>query len=291
MEPNSTGASAAGAAGPVAVATDGSPTAGTAVRWAAQEAARRRLPLHIVYVREPQPRYGEAVPDGESGADERGRVILAAARASVTGLFPGVPATTEELRGHPAPALIDLASGCSLLVIGHRGTGRFAGLLLGSTGLRVAGRTACPVVVVRGDVSGTRGAVVAGIELERDNAAVLELAFTEARARGASLRAVHSWDTPDLAVLSAGPLDRMEALLEPWAERFPDVKCTGDMPFEHPVAALTGESRHADLLVVGSRGLGGFKGAVLGSVSHGVLHHADCPVAVVTARPETRGGA
>ncbi|MCD0450173.1 universal stress protein [Actinocorallia sp. API 0066] len=276
--------------GPVAVATDGSPAAGAAVRWAAQEAARHRTALHVVHVREPQPRFGEAVPDAESGVGERGRVILAAARSSVTGLFPGVAVTTEELRGHTDRALIELAGRCALLVLGHRGTGRFAGLLLGSTGLRVAGRAACPVVVVRGDTSGTRGTVVVGIELDRESPELLDFAFTEARARGADLRAVHSWDTPDLAVLSAGPLDRIQQIIEPWAERYPDVKCTGEMPFEHPVAALTGESERADLLVVGSRGLGGLKGVVLGSVSHGVLHHAHCPVAVVTSGESGESG-
>ncbi|MEU6998694.1 universal stress protein, partial [Nonomuraea sp. NPDC046570] len=72
--------------------------------------------------------------------------------------------------------------------------------------------------------------------------------------------------------------------LIPWRVKHPDVQMNESAVCEHPVSALAEASRTADLVVVGSRGLGGFASAVLGSVSHGILHHAHCPVAVVRPR-------
>ncbi|MEQ4721774.1 universal stress protein [Nonomuraea sp. B19D2] len=74
--------------------------------------------------------------------------------------------------------------------------------------------------------------------------------------------------------------------ITPWRERNSDLVITDEQPCEHPVKALIDAARTADLVVVGSRGLGGFASAVLGSVSHGVLHHVTCPVAVV--RPHAK---
>ncbi|MFI7106136.1 universal stress protein [Nonomuraea sp. NPDC050227] len=70
----------------------------------------------------------------------------------------------------------------------------------------------------------------------------------------------------------------------PWRQANPDLVITEEQPCEHPVSALVRAAGTADLVVVGSRGLGGFASAVLGSVGHGVLHHAACPVAVVQPR-------
>ncbi|MFD0887059.1 universal stress protein, partial [Streptosporangium algeriense] len=178
------------------------------------------------------------------------------------------------------------------------GLGGFTGLLLGSVSLSLAGHVAAPVVVVRGeDHKGHReqGEVVVGFDGSPESEAALEYAFGEAARRGVGLRALHAWQLPVMAVGSvaytpliediSGTEERLATeILAPWRERRPEVEVEQTVLFEHPVFALGEASKTAGLVVVGSRGLGGFGSAVLGSVSHGVLHHAGCPVAVVRAK-------
>jgi nucleotide-binding universal stress UspA family protein len=74
--------------------------------------------------------------------------------------------------------------------------------------------------------------------------------------------------------------------IAPWREKFPEVEVDSAVVQGHPVELLIGQSRSAQLVVVGSRGHGGFAGLRLGTVSHQLLHHADCPVLIVPAAVE-----
>jgi nucleotide-binding universal stress UspA family protein len=121
----------------------------------------------------------------------------------------------------------------------------------------------------------------------------LGYAFEAAQHRGATLHAVHAWLlTDDFTTALKGtrgfidPLEGLSALLASWRSRFPDVKVVEKVIVDHPIAALTRVSADADLLVVGSHGRGAVGTVLLGSVGHGVLHHAGCPVAVVSASPD-----
>ncbi|MER7134123.1 universal stress protein [Streptosporangium saharense] len=279
----------------VVVGTDGSPSAETAVGWAAEDAARRGGALRIVHVREDwrrgTPQELEETLEGEATG------VLEAAADLARGRAPGVTVTTSLETGKPVEVLRREAEGAEQLVIGSRGRGGFAGLLLGSVSLSLAGHVDTPVVVVRGEEHEERGEILVGFDGSPESEAALEYAFEEAARRGARLRALHGWQLPVMAVGSvaytpliediSGTEERLATeILAPWRERYPGVEVRQAVLFEHPVLALNEASATADLVVVGSRGLGGFGSAVLGSVSHGVLHHAACPVAVVRAKTE-----
>jgi nucleotide-binding universal stress UspA family protein len=123
----------------------------------------------------------------------------------------------------------------------------------------------------------------------------MEYAVEQARSRKARLHVVYAWRTPVFPPYAAayaglledamqGEMRRARELMIPWREQNPDVEISDKQVCGHPVTALMEAPATADLVVVGSRGRGGFPSAVLGSVSHGVLHHVTCPVAVVRPR-------
>jgi nucleotide-binding universal stress UspA family protein len=158
----------------------------------------------------------------------------------------------------------------------------------------VAGHTTCPVAVVRQPPAQPRGEVVVGVDGSPAGAEAVGFAFAEASFRGAVLRAVHAWSRP---IAGGGPFaladaeemaqDERRVLAEAlvgWSERYPDVKVTERLEHGHPVDVLREASTRADLLVVGSRGRGDLAGLLLGSVSHSLLHHAACPLAVTPPR-------
>jgi nucleotide-binding universal stress UspA family protein len=199
---------------------------------------------------------------------------------------PGLAITTEHLHGHVVQELREASTRGSELVVGQRGLNRFAELMLGSTGLAVAGHTETPVVVVRGEAVAPRGEVVVGTDLGDEMSRPLKYAFEAARSRGASLRVLHAWDaTAGVRAVVKGyadPLDRLEEQLAPFRELFPEVKATEMMVYDHVLSALIEASCSADLLVVGSRGRRALAGTLLGSTGHGMLHHSHCPVAIIT---------
>ncbi|GAA3166854.1 universal stress protein [Planomonospora alba] len=284
----------------VVVGVDGSPASTAAVAWAAADAARRGCPLRIVHVCEPWA-YGipEDAPAGfrDSVAEHCGDVVELAEDVA-RGHEPGIEVSTVLETGRVAEVLRREAEDAEEVVLGSRGLGGFAGLVLGSVSFAVSGHVDVPVVVVRNVPEQTRGRVVVGFDGSEHSAAALRYAFAEAVRRGAVLHAVHTWQLP---VLGAGataytPLvedlftaERQvaEVVLTPLKEEYPQVRVDQTVVCGHPVLTICEASKEADLAVVGSRGLGALGSAVLGSVSHGVLHHAHCPVAVVRARKET----
>lgn len=277
---------------PVVVGVDGSQSALEAVRWAADEATRRRAPLRIVHA------YGVPVgyPPGfvdwhalSQALEARGRSWLDEARQAAT-----APSTeVVEVKAEPVSALLRESAHAAMVVLGTRGLGGFSGLLVGSTGVELAAHAHCPVVVVRGPEVG-EGAVVVGVDGTPTSEAAVAFAFAAASARGASLVAVHAWTDLVLETAFAGgaaaldfaPLEQQaEAVLGErlagWQEKYPNVPISRHVSRERAAKALLRHAEHAQLVVVGSRGRGGFRGLLLGSTSQHVLHHAPCPVAVV----------
>jgi nucleotide-binding universal stress UspA family protein len=270
---------------PIVVGTDGSARADVAVEWAADEATLRRLPLHIVHAAE---RWDydvpfHAAPGMCESLTETGERVLAEAVERAAKARPGLPVTTELVFGSPARALRSQGRRADEIIVGHRGLGGFTGMLLGSTTLRVAGHVPVPVIVVRGEVCGRRGEVLAGVDLSEDGTHVLRYAFEAAALRGAWVRVVHAWRLPatPLAVRETAAVsqERLTGAVAPWRAEFPDVGVVEQTPCGHPVGELTDRSSRAALLVVGSPERD--HGPCLGPVAHGVIHHADCPVAVV----------
>lgn len=289
--------------GSIVVGVDGSKLADRAVDWAAEEADRRHCALHVIHANDIDWLVAAALISTDEGpsADE----IVEAAIERSRSAFPEVTVTGRPTTGSAAHDLVAVSVWARLLVLGAHGTTPFH-LPLGSVPQAVAAHASCPVVVVRGDAlaPGPGRPVVVGVDGSASSLHAVDFAFDEASRRQAELIAVHAWSievVEGVVVTTPGSpewqlaAERMHAdaaeSLAGHRERYPDVKVQERMVNDHPVEALVSTSADAGLLVVGSRGRGGFTGLRLGSVGRGALARASCPVAVVpaTARLEVQG--
>ncbi|HEU5023530.1 MAG TPA: universal stress protein [Spirillospora sp.] len=278
---------------PIVIGTDGSDGSARALDWAAAEAVSRERPLRIVHAIESRPYMTPLSAQYETTEPmtRAGRTVLAAARERVQERWPDLETTTALVTGESWQALSAQSENAFEMVLGSRGQGDFADLQLGGTSLRVAERSTVPVVIVRGDAA-DGGEILVGIDPVRDAGAVLGYAFDVAVLHGARLRVVHAWQK--LAIfIEAGytGVEQIEADLRkavigacrPVQDGYPEVEVVDEIVLEHPVMALSRISQAARLLVVGARDWH-WTSPQLGSVSHGVVHHAQCPVAVVPSR-------
>ena len=280
---------------PIVAATDGSEESLRAAEWAAREAALRGAPLRIVSAAALLPRMigGHAMSGYDTVADtirEHRDQALAAAAELAAKAAPGLLIDTDHLDGPPAEAVTASGSGALMLVVGSRGVGGFAAMVLGSVSRYAATHASCPVVVVREAAESARRQVGIGIG-DLENTASLTFAFEEAALRKASLIAVHSWQLPESDISRAGPTfpepagyvaetetaKRLEQLLDDWRAKYPDVPVSQDLVHGHPGRALAGLSASADLVVLGRRTA--HHGP--GSVMHAVLSHAHGPIVTV----------
>ncbi|WP_037891741.1 universal stress protein [Streptomyces viridochromogenes] len=284
---------------PITAGVDGSEESLAALGWAAREAVRRGLALRVVHAWRFQPH--EALDAGNVDTQARqAREGLAEAVRSVTERYPGLEVTTDVLDGGPAETLVAATADAEMLVLGSRGHGAVVGFLLGSVGQQVLAGATRPVVLVRaGDRASAEAAgreIVVGQQGDpEDSAAALRFAFETAATRGARVRAVRAWTLPPLFSYSPGSLKlldeagglepyekkALEEALRPWRERFPDVPVVEHVEMGSAGQVLLSVAGRAQLMVVGRRAHRTAVGARIGSVAHGVLHHADCPVAVV----------
>ncbi|CAM5540089.1 universal stress protein [Streptomyces fumanus] len=282
---------------PITAGVDGSEESLAALAWAAREAVRLGTPLRVVHAWRFEPRPEAA--DRET--QERWvRESVAEAVAAVTGRHAGLEVTTEVLEGDDVETLVAAAADAGTLVLGSRGHGPVVGFLLGSVGQQVIAAATRPVVLVRAgnrpsdEVAGHE--IVVGQQGEpEDSAEVLRFAFEAAAARGATVRAVRAWTLPPLFAYSpaslkllddAGGLEpyerqALDAALAPWRDRFPGVHVVEHVEMGSAGQVLLSVAGRAQLMVVGRRARRTAVGARIGSVAHGVLHHAGCPVAVV----------
>jgi nucleotide-binding universal stress UspA family protein len=280
---------------PVLVGVDGSEAATEALRWAAAEAGRRDAPLRVVHAWV-WPLYrvnlgpAEGAPPG-AGLQAQAERVLEEASEVAQKVTPGLEVSTALLTGDASTRLIEASHDAQLLVIGHRGLGGFADLLLGSVGVAAAVHSACPVVVVRGDTERS-GPVAVGVDGAEHSRHSIAEAFAIAHQLAAPVLAVHSFTIPirQESVLSyrdhvvAAEEDAralVEAELAEARAAYPDVRVEirlGDNP---PAKELVLISETARLVVVGPRGSGGFRALFLGSASHALIHHAHCPVLIV----------
>jgi nucleotide-binding universal stress UspA family protein len=289
---------------PIAIGFDDSSASREALEWALDSARLRGLAVEVVYALAPvsatvPPVYGYGGPTEEVLIKEA-EAILADATAYAKGTASGVEVTTLLARESAVTALMKRGESAQSVVVGSRGLGTFGELLLGSTSVQLAAHGTCPTVVVRptskeGGVGPHSGRVVVGIDGSPLAEAALALGLEEASLRGVGLTALCAWDIPYLDLTGrAGSMPRDVAQQEDqevramlgeivagWQERYPDVDIRRDVVASKPVDALVDASRGAELLVVGSRGRGGFRSLLLGSVSHAVLHHAHCTTIVV----------
>lgn len=283
---------------PVLVGYDGSADARVATRWALDEAARTDVPVLLVYGFEwlaARGWIGPGIGPG-SGPDEQARArigeLLRAAVDEAAVSHPTVRVDARVLDGPPTLRLLEASATASLMVLGSRGHGGFADLLTGSTTLAVSAHARCPVVVVRGDSHPRPGVVLVGVDGSECSLLALDFALDRAASRAVPLRVVRAWTPPDSRAagvdpdaVSAGERAALEDLLGDRRRRYPEVPVTTEVVAGNPAETLVERSREAQLTVVGSRGHGGFRGLLLGSVSQQLLHHGHSPVAVVRELP------
>ncbi|MEU5266725.1 universal stress protein [Amycolatopsis sp. NPDC021455] len=289
----------------ITVGVDGSAGSAAAVTWAAELASRRHLQLKIVHGLQVAGLYYGGGMTGIGAAtlfaavQSDGERAIADARALAASVDDELVVTTELLNDPPVPMLIEESRHARMLVVGRTGTGGFADMLLGGTAAAVAGHAHCPVAVVRGQHDSEAGPVAVGIDGSPNSEQAIAVAFEEASLRGVPLVAVHAWndvvyeDTRGTARILTQPESLEEGedrllteRLAGWPEKYPDVEIRRVLVRDRPRHALLEISAEAQLVVVGSRGRGGFAGMLLGSTSQALVQHAQCPVLVV--RPERK---
>lgn len=286
---------------PILVGFDGSPHAQAALTWALDEAARTKAPVLLAYAFEwfavAAPIAPEAAnwPDAIARRDAEAMVHVAAAEAAEC--RPGVSVTGVLLDGPAAVALTEKSRQASLVVLGNRGHGAFTDLLIGSTSVTVSAHAHCPVVVVRGIQPGPErppAHVVVGVDGSHCSLLALGYAFEQAADRDVDLHVIRTWTPPppeytpltyDPVAITAAERAALDDLLRSWRDKYPDVQVTTEVVADSPSRVLANASRNAQLVVVGSRGRGGFRGLFLGSVSQQLLHQSHCPVAVIREIP------
>jgi nucleotide-binding universal stress UspA family protein len=280
---------------PVVVGVDGSDSSRQALLWAVEEATRRRLRVELLCAWDGD-HGAESVAREDRRMEDECRSVVDTAAAHARTASPRLDVSTSTLHAQPASALIAASRHADTVVVGSRGIGGLAEALLGSTSMQLAAYASCPVVVVRrplaSDGSPPRRVVV-GVDGSALSTEAIGYAFEQASQRGLDLTVLHTWnDTVDTSgvglrglvepwelvaeqeLISSGPVAR-------WTEAFPDVDVQPHVRRGRAADVLVNASASAELVVVGSRGRGGFRGLLLGSVSRSVLHRAQCPVAVV----------
>lgn len=283
----------------VVVGLDGSAHDTAVVAFASGLAMRRHLPLRLVHALSIEPSREDWTADVMKELRIQAEAMMERTVAALKGRSPALAVTTRIESGFPVRLLVDESAGADTVVIGTRGAGGFTNLVLGSTALHFVSRARCPVVAVptAGDTSARRHGVVVGLDGSPESQAALEFGFLTAAELSEPLVAVHVWSDPVqlspralvpvvyepllAAEAQRGSLTLSEALAG-WTEKFPDVAVQRRLVQGHPVQVLLTEAAAATMLVVGTRGHGALR-SMLGSVSHGLLHHARIPVAVVHA--------
>lgn len=287
---------------PVVVGIDELEQSHEALELAAREAGLRSAPLWIAHVYHRLPPAAVATPGGEVPEQtvlDAAVEPLAGALKQVRAAYPGMQIRTYASNGPPAPKLASLARDATLLVLGNRGRGGFAGMLLGSVALRTVTRASCPVAIARGTPREVNRVLV-GIDVDDDTGGRVPLgfAFDEAAMRAADLVVLHAWADqgafyPDpygdytrdhLAALVRDRSGRVDTVLEPLRREHPDVAVEVVVEGGSAARSLVEASGHADLLIIGARRHRDGKGVRLGAPTFAILHHAQCPVLIVPER-------
>ncbi|MBT8160582.1 MULTISPECIES: universal stress protein [Arthrobacter] len=323
-DPEGNGEEPSIAPGGIVVGVDGSEHGQCALVWAAREAERRQIPLHVVTAYS-VPIFAASGLDGgyatvdDSVIRDGAEAIVKQALEKVAGYAIDVDGSVEN--GDASGVLLDLSESAELLVFGTRGRGGFVGRLLGSVSSALPAHSKCPTVTVPLFCSDRLGestedkhikaeraksgphvienVVAVGVDgSEQARIAVLEAA-EQAQRMGAKLRVICAVPeySGSLAWVPA-PLDRealfrdikvqLEAGMAWLKSHFPKLPVETQLLDGSPVEVLVEVSRGVELVVVGTRGRGGFAGMLLGSTSDGILHHAKGPVLVVPDRDDPR---
>jgi nucleotide-binding universal stress UspA family protein len=284
--------------GAIVVGVEGSDSDEQPLQVAVDQARRHHRPLHVLHATA----IG-IVPWTVERLDKQ-RAITAACVERARALAPDLRLSSATVVADQSAALVESSRTASLVVMGAGRLGRVGSVVLGATTGKVASHASCPVLVVpdawegKQARAGAAPPLVVGVDDAEHSMPAVDWAFAEASARKAPLLALHAWwwDEP-------GPLSSVSDPDEEWRavadsqrvlmsemvagrrEKFPDVEVSTEVIRGDTTAVLEQASDDAQLLVVGTRGRGGFSGLLLGSVSSRALHHSRCPVVVVPSSP------
>lgn len=289
--------------GAVVAALDGSHRDDAVIGWAAAEAAALGAPLHLVHsvdLGTPLSAYGELLtsPEIVDRVEQESAQVVTRGRERVVALDVDVPVTTGMPTGSPSGALLSAADNARVLVVGSARKNRAERIVLGTTSLSVVAHAPCPVVLVPENAS-TKGdgRVVVGVDGSEHSVLAFRHALDAAELRARKVTAVTTWNvevrngvvvtepgSPEWEWVDHRYRTMAEAAIAADRAAHPEIEVTVEVHHGRAADALVEASDGADLLLVGSRGRGGFRGMLLGSVSQRVLALATCPVAVLHQR-------
>jgi len=264
---------------PVVVGVDGSEPAFSAAEWAARHASRRGSSLRIVHAFGwPLVRVSSAPAQWTRGLRDEARTFTEEARTRAYAVDPDLEVAVAVETSFSAPLLLRESAAASLVVVGTHGLGGISGLIIGSTGVELAARASSPIVVVRGrpaDEIERTAPVLVGYDGSPASDLAITAGFEHAIVHDRLVSLVH---VSPSGGESGHIMRRMVDVAATWHRAHPEIDVNTREANGHPAGVLTEASQDAALVVVGSRGRGGFRGLALGSVSQALLHHAKCPL-------------
>jgi nucleotide-binding universal stress UspA family protein len=285
-------------AAPVVVGVDGTEKSIHAARWAGGLAERLGSPLHIVHAKS-YPRHSLTEAGATARAvemaeqDALAETILRTAATAARAKVADVPITTEQLHESADAALIDISRRARLIVVGCDEVTPGGAVLIGSMTLAVAAGSVCPLIAWRGEaVVPNEKPIVLGVDNHGDSDAAVATAFELADRMAIEIVAVHAWSARrspgdvtlpsmiDWAAVEDDHRTRLSNALQPWMERYPDVKVTCVVEATRPDKALLAHTDNAQIVAVGSRSRGLLSVALLGSTGLNLLHHSAIPVLI-----------
>ena len=284
----------------ITVGVDGSATGREALRFALWEGALRGARVRVVHAWSIPALTMTGVGMVPSYAEVEEELAASAAASLEDDLQrvgrsgEGVELERRVVKGDAAGTLVDLSADADLLVVGSRGRGAIAAAMLGSVSQACLHHASCPVAVVHVAHYGEHARLLVGVDGSNGSGAALEWAYAEARLRGTGVHALCAYHEP--WGLSGGVVRSPEAVhelrealrqnatqvVESVERAAPDdVAITGETVAAAPGPALVAAASDADMLVLGTRGRGGFASLTLGSVSRYCAAHAGGVVVVV----------
>lgn len=284
---------------PIVVGIDGSPNSTLALRAAARLARLLDAPLEALLAWQyPNIPYVGYLPDGDWMPEQDAKALITGPVEAVFGQEPPEWFSAATRMGGPAPVLIDAGRRARLVVVGGRGHGGFAGLLLGSVSEAVTRHAPCPVLVLHGDAldpfvpatADDQRPVLVGVDGSPESLEALRFGADLARRLESPLHVLLAWEDP-LRLSGGYPLalewspeedarSALQSCLDQVFSGHPPAGTTTGIQHGAPVPVLLEAAAKARLLVVGSRGRGGFAGLLLGSATEGCVRHSPVPVLV-----------